>query len=214
MAEFTFHYPIAPKSIGGFTIDAFIREKYIFESTVTEIPVEEGSKIADHVIDEFTEIQITGFIGQAEFVVWDGAFPSSQADIEPRDPKARIRDAHFELMRLKKRKQPITLVTGLDTYPDMIISSYEIDRTVETGADLQFDMTFKQIVIVKSETTTVNSSSPSGDQTSGEGNLGVAGTGQPNQQSNRMKEEWRQSVQMGIATPEEYQQRWGVPYPQ
>jgi len=214
MPEITFNYPIAPKSIGGFVIDAFIREAYSFKNSVTDIPIEEGSNISDHVIEEPLEIQITGFIGKTEFTVWEGPLPETQADIEVPDPKARIRDAHFELLRLKSAKQPVDVVTGLDTYPNMVIISYDIDRSAETGADLPFEMSLKQIKIVKSETTTVNASRPSGDQTAGEGNMGVAGTNQPNQQSNRMKEEWRQSVQMGLATPAEYQQKWGVPYPQ
>ena len=222
MAEITFSYPMAPKSIGGFVIDAFIREGYSFKNSATDIPVEEGSRISDHVVEEPLEIQISGFIGKAEmrryptgeFAVWEGPLPETQADINVPDPKARIRDAHFELLRLKSARQPIDVVTGLDTYPNMVITSYDIDRSVETGADLPFEMALKQIKVVKSETTTVNASRPSADQTAGEGNMGVAGTNQPNQQSNRMKEEWRQSVQMGLATPAEYQQKWGVPYPQ
>jgi len=213
MPEFSFNYPIAPKSIGGFVIDAFIREAYSFKNAVTDIPIEEGSNISDHVIEEPLEIQISGFIGKTEFTVWEGPLPETQADIEVPDPKARIRDAHFELLRLKSAKQPVDLVTGLDTYPNMVITSYDIDRSVETGADLPFEMTLKQVKIVKSETTTVNASRPSADQTAGTGNMGVAGTSRTTNE-NSMKEEWRIAVRKNRATPADYQEKWGVPYPQ
>ena len=213
MAEISFNYPIAPKSIGGFVIDAFIREGYSFKNSVTDIPIEEGSNISDHVIEEPLEIQISGFIGKTEFTVWEGALPETQADIEVPDPKARIREAHFELLRLKSERQPIDLVTGLDTYPNMVITSYDIDRSVETGADLPFEMSFKQVKIVKSETTTVNASRPSADQTAGTGNMGVAGTNRTTNENN-MKEEWRIAVRKNRATPADYQEKWGVPYPQ
>jgi|LSPZ01.1.fsa_nt_gi hypothetical protein len=218
MGEITFTYPITPKSIGGFEIDAFISENYSFSNSVTDIPVEDGSNIADHVVEEPDEIQINGFIGNAEFTVWEGPFPESAADVAQVDRKERIRAAYLELLRLKRERQPVEVVTGLDTFQTMIITSFDIGRDAETGANLPFAMSFKKIKIIKSETTTINASGGSGggagDQTAGSSNMGVAATNRPDQQSNRMKEEWRQSVQMGLTTPAEYQQKWGVPYPQ
>ena len=59
MPEITFNYPIVPKNIGGFVIDAFIREGYSFKNSVTDIPIEEGSSVSDHVVEEPLEIQIS-----------------------------------------------------------------------------------------------------------------------------------------------------------
>ena len=216
MSEITFTYPRAPKSIGGFEIDVVLSENYSFSNSVTDIPVEDGSNIADHVIENPDEIQVKGFIGNAEFTVWEGPIPAAAAEIEPVDKKARIRAAYLELLRLKRERQPVDVVLGLGAFQTMIITSFDIGRDAETGSDLPFDMSFKKITIIKSETTTINASGGggTGDQVAGSSNMGVAATNKPNQESNRMKEEWRQSVQMGMATPAEYQQKWGVPYPQ
>ena len=214
MGIVSFTYQKTPKSIGGFEIDVILSERYGFSNSVTDIPVEDGSNINDHVVSESVTVSIQAFIGRAKYEVWDGDIPESVSDLPADDPKARIKQSYLELKRLKDDGQPLTVVLGLDTFENMVITSFEIDRDVQTGADLPFSMSFKQVRVIKSESTTINSSTGGGDQTAGTANGGVQGTSSPNQQNNRMKEEWRQSVQSGLTTPAEYMEKWGVPYPQ
>ena len=47
-----FTYPIGEKSIGGFVIDAFLVESYNYANRITNLTVEEGDNISDHVIEE------------------------------------------------------------------------------------------------------------------------------------------------------------------
>lgn len=211
MGVVAFTYQIPTKSIGGFEIDCFVNEHISHSNSVTDIPVEDGDNIADHVIENADEIQIKAFIGKAAFQTWEGKIPESSSDIPAEDPKARIRQAYLELLRLKRECQPVDVVMGLATFKDMVITSFDIDRSVETGADLPFDMSFKSVRIVKSETTTINASStgPAGDQVSGTASAGTVGANKVDPVGNRMKEEWKQSVDMGVATPDEYQEKWG-----
>jgi hypothetical protein len=216
MAIITFSYQKTPKSIGGFEIDAFVAEQITHSNTVTDIPMEDGSIANDHVQENADDLQIQAFIGKAKFETWEGKIPEMVDELPQEDPKARIKQAYFELLRITKEKQPVDVVMGLTTATNMIITSFQIGRDAASGANLPFTMVFKKVRIVKSETTTItaNSGAASGDQTAGTADMGTAGSNKPNPQSNRMKEEWRQSVQAGMATPEEYQEKWGVPYPQ
>ena len=219
MQEVTFTYEIPEKRIGGFVIDAFLAEHYSFSNQVTDIPVEEGSTISDHIVEEQDVISIEAFIGNAAFgtVVQDG---NSLTSIFPPEKGARIRQAYQELLRLKRAKEKLDVVMGLDTFTDMVITSFEIDRDAENGADLPFSMEFKRIQIVKSDTTAINgtSAAPStsaSDQISGTANEGTAATEQP--EENQSKEEWRRRVRMEGMNRQilaDYQRRWGVPYPQ
>jgi hypothetical protein len=212
----TFKYQIGTKSIGGFEIDAFLVEKYNFANRVTELPVEEGSNISDHVTEEPDTISIEAFIGQAKFEVYDGRIPDDLSKLNIPDPKARVRQAHHELLRMKREKQPVDIVTGLDTFTNMVITNYSFDRDVETGANLPFSMTFRNIKTVKSEETAINSSlsdSSAKDQATSTANVGSASS-EKVVEENSLKERWRQWVKMGNATAEEYQEQWGVPYPQ
>jgi hypothetical protein len=215
MAIVTFSYQKTPKSIGGFEIDAFVSEQITHSNSVTDVPLEDGSTASDHVVENADEIQIQAFIGKAKFESWEGKIPETANELPQEDPKSRIKQAYFELLRITKEKQPVDVVMGLTTATNMVITSFQIGREAATGANLPFTMAFKKVRIVKSETTTITANSgPSGDQTAGIADMGTAGTNKPNPQSNRMKEEWRQSVQAGMVTPEEYQEKWGVPYPQ
>jgi len=205
MSVITFNYEIPEKSIGGFVIDAFVVEKYSFTNSVTDIPIEDGSTASDNVVVNPAEIHISAFIGMAEFVVLDGP-------VDAGDPKQRIISAYHELLRLKNEGKPLDLVTGLDTFPNMVITAFEIDRDVETGADLQFDMTFKEIRVIKSETVKINSSTPSADQVAGTANMGVAGTTKTDPASNEAKEEWRTMYRNSggsLPTKEEFYEKWG-----
>jgi hypothetical protein len=104
----------------------------------------------------------------------------------------------------------------LETFTNMAITSFTIDRDAETGANLPFTMEFKKIKVVKSDTTQINASNGAGggagDQTAGTVDHGVAGTEQPNESV--AKEEWRWGIRNGTWSKADYQRKWGVPYPQ
>jgi hypothetical protein len=143
----TFTYPLNQKSIGGFEIDAFVVEKYSFANKVTTQKVEGGASIT-HITEEPDTISIEAFIGNAKFEAYTGEMPDDLSALEPADPKERIRYAYHELLRMKRERKPVALVTGLDTFTDMIITDFSIDRNAETGADLPFSMTFQNIKMI------------------------------------------------------------------
>ena len=221
MAIVTFIYNTPQKSIGGFVIDAFLKESYSFRNKVTDVPIEEGSTISDHVIPEQDKISIEAFIGRTEFAVigFDGT--SEKIDLPP-STQNRIKQNYKELKRLKESRQPLTLSLGLDVYKNMIITEFDIDRGVESGKDLPFSMSFTQVKIVKSETTAINvevvspkNSQQTNDQIVEQVNQGTSGTEKP--KDSVAKQEWKRRVAMEGNSPEImklYEKKWGVPYPQ
>ncbi len=216
MAEIAFQYQVPQKMIGTFVVDAFIAERYQFSNSVTDIPVEEGSSIADHIVEEQDVISVEAFIGNAAFevVTMDG---NTVSNLQAPDRMARVRQAYQELKKLVKDKKTVDVVLGLETFTNMVITSFSIDRDVETGANLPFSMEFKKIKIIKSDITQINASgaeaSPEGDQTASTTNAGTSGTEKP--QDSVVKEEWRRQIRTGgPATAEDYQRKFGVPYPQ
>jgi hypothetical protein len=216
MPEIAFQYQVPQKMIGTFVVDAFIAEHYNFSNSVTDIPVEEGSNINDHIIEGQDVISVEAFIGNTAFevITMDGNAVSS---LEAPDRTARIQQAYQELKNLTKAKKPLDVVLGLETFANMAITSFTIDREAETGANLPFSMEFKKLKIAHSDTTKISASSreagAGGDQTASAANAGTAGTEQPN--NSMAKEEWRRQINSGgPATPADYQREFGVPYPQ
>jgi major membrane immunogen (membrane-anchored lipoprotein) len=198
----------------GFVIDAFMVESYSFTNSVTNIPVEEGSTISDHVVEEQDVVSIQAFIGNAEFIAADSSDSLSK---EPPDRMARVLKSYKELLRLKRTREVCTVTTGLDVYTDMIITSLNIDRDVETGANLPFSMEFKRIKIVKPETVAINAGAPApgsgaaADQVAGTVNEGTASTKEPDE--NQEKEHWKMEMAEGAITNAYYTRRWGTVYP-
>jgi hypothetical protein len=216
MPEIAFQYQVPQKMIGTFVVDAFISEHYQFSNSVTDIPVEEGSNIADHIMEDQDVISVEAFIGNTSFAVvtTDG---NSVSNLYVSDRMARVRQSYQELKKLTKSKKSLDVVLGLETFTSMAITSFVIDREAETGANLPFTMEFKKLKIVHSDATKINASTKeagsSGDQTSSTTNAGTSGTEQP--KDSVAKEEWRRQIRAGgPATPADYQREFGVPYPQ
>jgi len=203
MGVVSFTYPKTTKSIGGFEIDVMLDEHYSYGNKITELPLEDGCVVSDHVVEEVDEISIRAFIGMAKMAAWEGPLPETEADIPREDPKARILQKYNELLRLKRGRQPVTVVTGLGTFPSMVISKFEIDRDVETGADLSFDMSFKRVKIVKSETTTITAApnTPEAYQVAPVKNKGILG-----QICDFMQEQWKMATGAGRCTEDEYKE--------
>jgi hypothetical protein len=215
MAEIAFQYQVPKKMIGTFVVDAFLAEHYNFSNSVTDIPVEEGSNIADHIVEDQDVISVEAFIGNTAFevITKDG---NSVSNLEAPDRMARVRQAYQELKKLVKAKKTLDVVLGLETFTGMAITSFTIDREAETGANLPFSMEFKKIKIVHSDTAKINASTTSaapagaGDQTANTTNAGPSGTQQPD--NSQAKAEWRFSIAEGIAKPAEYEKEFGEPY--
>jgi hypothetical protein len=218
----TFSYENADKSIGGFVIDAALNENYSFTNSVTDIPVEEGVTISDHVVEQPDEVSITAFIGRTAFEVTS---PSgvSVSNLKTPSTRNRIVMAHQELLRLKRERQPIALVLGLDVFDNMVITSYNIDRNVENGADLEFTMSFRRIKVIKSETTTINSSlsyqgagGGAGDQIAGTANMGKGATEKPlsDWEHQQARFEWEINGGDSTETGRDIKEGWQVANPQ
>ena len=149
----TMIYDTVPKKIGTISIDAFLEEKHHTQNTVSDIPVEDGYNISDNVFEEPDEIEINGFISSA----WnDSQFQSidnlkANAMTLHNALRDKVIEFNEKLKDLAKKRVPITVLTGLATYEDMIITSYDVPRDVETGSDLHFSMTLRKIKIVSSE---------------------------------------------------------------
>jgi hypothetical protein len=207
-----FTYQIGKKSIGGFEIDAFLVEQYNFSNKMTNLPVEEGATISDHVVEDPDTLFVEAFIGKTKFETYTGEMPEDISTIEIPDPKARIRQAYHELLRMKREKQPLDVVTGLDTFPNMLITSFNISRDVETGADLPFSMTFQNIKTIKSEETTIAlSESSAQDQARATSNVGTVGKEETKGAS--WESRWYEDYITGLLTRNDFFDEWNE-YPE
>jgi len=167
--------PPKSKMIGSIAIDVFEVETYSRSSKMTQYPIEDGSEISDHSINEPRELDIKAFVGVASV-------------FNPFDSTARWLQAYDLINQLIDTKQLVTVVMGLDLFDDMHIESFEVERDATTSQGLPFNIRFKQAVFVTSQMTTIPNSKMKNKNTdavvnTGKGNNGQTQTKTQSQQS-------------------------------
>lgn len=122
-----------PDSIGTLDIEAIISENYTCSATATKFPLENGSIVSDHVVNEPRKIKLEGFISNTPLDA---------------DPDNYAQSAYNELMTMYQTKQFVTVVSGFEIFQNMVITSLTIPRTVQTGQAIYFTAEMTQIMVV------------------------------------------------------------------
>ena len=115
--------------IGNVLVDIFETETYANTSKATEYPIESGSTISDHIVNQPFEFDVKGFIGC--------------------DNNWQL--AKEQLDGLFSARQLITLTTTYAIYLNMHIESYTINRSKDVGQGLDFSMHLKQLTLIQSQ---------------------------------------------------------------
>lgn len=161
--------------IFDFTVDATLTENHSFEAEATDNPVEEGVVISDHINLKPEMFSLTGVISDtplsfgsslAGAATTAGAL-AGQKIVGPLGayaglgagavanlligPSNRMKNAFDHLRNLQSARVPFTVVTGLNVYENMVITSLTINRDNKSGRSFNFTATLKKIRIVKSQ---------------------------------------------------------------
>lgn len=120
-------------NVGGVELDVTLRETHSYTSRVTNYPIEEGSTLSDHIINEPT------------IVVLEGTVTDTPLSILPFFNRSI--DAFNRLIEIHQKRESITVVTGLKKYANMVITNLDIPRDIRTGQSLTFTIELKEIII-------------------------------------------------------------------
>jgi len=123
-------YP-SPK-VGSIDLDVTIREEHRFSSRVTTYPVEDGTIVSDHIINEPDIIVLVGVVTDTPLNIFA--------------PFNRSIDAFNRLIQLHQNREVVTVVTGLKVYQNMAIVNLDVPRDVKTGQSLTFTIEMQRII--------------------------------------------------------------------
>lgn len=132
---------IISPTFGNFFFDAVFSTDHSANLTVTQHPVQSGASISDHAFMEPDEVSI-------EIGMTDVASGSS-------DGSSRSVNAYTQLRAIMELREPVTLITRLKTYSDMIITSISAPDDVKTMNALRASIYFHRLHIVSVSTVTV-----------------------------------------------------------
>ena len=134
-----------PVSIDGINFDALISETQSFEADVPSYPTEAGFEISDTIILKPLSLSMTLYLTNTP-VTWKAQNGVSQSRVQ--DVLKRLKELYF-------KKIPVTVSTTDQIFRNMAIQSIELTKSVEAGTSREIPISFREIRITESETTTI-----------------------------------------------------------
>ena len=122
----------ARSSIGAITLDALLDESTELNSRATEYAVEEGAPISDHIVQESERLSLSGWVTAADTELFGAG------------GRSKLITAKDALRAMHAERVATTVVTGLDTYPDMVMETCKVSRDGK-GEFLHLACEFKRI---------------------------------------------------------------------
>lgn len=126
-----FRQPYAKGQVGSVELDVTLREQHRHTSRVTTFPVEDGSILSDHIINEPTIVVLEGIVTDSPLQI----LPTFNRSV----------DSFNKLVELHNQRTIVNVITGLKQYPRMAITSLDVPRNLRTGRSLTFTIELQQI---------------------------------------------------------------------
>lgn len=158
--------------IGSIELDVATRINHTTQAQLTQIEIEDGSNINDHYrvmprsltiegIVSGNPLDITSFLTGLGIGQLSGLAGSAVAAIAGdllNDSDERKLDAYLALEALVESATPFDVVTPLNTYENMMMTSLAYNEDKSSGNSLFFTANLQQVVIVESQTASISSS--------------------------------------------------------
>jgi len=122
----------AQSQVGIVTFDTMVAEEHRYSSRVTYYPVESGTIVSDHIINQPDIVVLSGLVTDTPLNIF-ALFNRSVA-------------AFNVLIQIHERRQVVDVVTGIKIYRNMSIVSLDVPRTIKTGQTLKFNIELQRIV--------------------------------------------------------------------
>ena len=121
------------------TFDTMVTEEHRVSSRVTYYPVERGTIVSDHIINEPDTIILSGLVTDTPLNLFA--------------PFNRSIAAFNALLQIHERRELIDVVTGIKIYRNMAITSLDVPRNMKTGQTLTFNIELQRIIFVDNVVT-------------------------------------------------------------
>jgi hypothetical protein len=132
------------KKIGFLELDCVISEDITMSNSVTQSPIETGESISDHVYNDPLQLRLEAIISDSD--------PQRQERQQlTNSPTVSARLEAYEALRdLWRAKQPVDVVTGLETFTNMVVTNISIPRENADGDSIKFNVDLIQVEIKES----------------------------------------------------------------
>ena len=135
-------------NIGGYFFDGFMQVDHNIELQTTENPVETGASIVDHAYVKPAEVVMRVMMSDVHQSLVPGQFTGT---------RFRSTNAWQVLRKLQSDRIPMSIVTRLGLYTNMLITKLSASDTAETFRALSAEVTLKEIPVARVKTVKISS---------------------------------------------------------
>lgn len=130
-----------PRMIDSISFDVTIEETGTDTVTMTSHPIEKGAAVTDHVYKDPVLLAVRA--------------GSSNSSPDAGGDDGYVVALYEQLLDLQATRLPFSVITGKRAYENMIFASLAVTTDAESEAALFATMSFKEAIIVSTQTTTL-----------------------------------------------------------
>ena len=130
----------SPVTIGSIEVDVTLTETHSQSAQITESPIETGSNVQDHRIVGPARLSMEGVVSNR---------PTTLRGLANRTATAEER--YDLLIQLFENGDPVTVVTNLRTYENMVFANFSVRRNARSDEIVQFTAELQQLEFADSE---------------------------------------------------------------
>jgi len=144
LTDLLFGAPIKAQ-VGVVQFDCSLSEGHTSDSEITDHPVELGGIISDHIRELPEELELNGVVSQTPIAILASLSAKSPVTDDFLPAADRVEAAYSKLRELKKNGDPLTVVTALRNYSNMLIKTIGISRDADTGNILNCTLSLREV---------------------------------------------------------------------
>lgn len=167
-------------AVSSVRVDVITVETHKKKATPTQIPLEDGSIVSDHVIIQPNEVTI--------------AFEMSNIDEGQPPVGERAKTAFADLSQLELKRELLEVMTTHELYKDMVLTAIDASNAAPFDGRLVATATFTQISRVKvgggGGTPSGGSNAGAGAPNQGNGNASTGNSNPPTEKDESLLHEW------------------------
>ena len=164
-------------NIGGYFFDGFMQVEHNIELQTTSNPVETGASVVDHAYVKPAELVMKVMMSDVHQSLVPGQFTGASF---------RSVNAWQVLRKLQSDRIPMSVLTRLGLYTNMLITRLTASDTAETFRALSAEVTLREIPVARIKTVKISSA----DQTTINTEMGKIEASQINDELQSLLYQW------------------------
>jgi len=134
------------REIGGFKMDAVLREAHSNTIRTTKNPVEFGADITDHSIIEPVQLEIEGVVSDTPM-----GLAALGELVNFGSKKTRSQQAYEKFIEMMNTRELVEVFTKLVAYKNMLITNVNVSQDKDTSKIVLFNISLREVRVVMSE---------------------------------------------------------------